>query len=423
MLLEQIQQLLPASLRFTRARLFHPDMLPDPYPTYAKLRSEDPVHWDEADRRWALTRYVDVAAILRSPLASAERPPIDRWFLPAAVRELAALRRDSMLNCDARPPRPAPPAGQQGVHARAVETMTMAIQAAVDGFLDPVQPTGRMDVIGHLAYPLPVTVIAQMLGVDPEDRAQFKHWSDDISVIAGGAGSPRALGLADLRRAARAFTELTAYFGRVVADRRQQPRNDLLTAMAQAEESGDRLSENELFANAALLLSAGHETTTNLIGNGVLALLRHPDQWERVRRDPTLVPTAVDELLRYDSPVQFTNRILTGDLILGGKHFAKGSDGIAASGSGQSGPGAVRQSRPAGRGPAEQQASVLRARIALLPGCAAGPAGRSDCLETLLRRMPNLRLEGAEPQLPRTLQPAGPEIAAGRVLILETACG
>ncbi len=324
MILQLLRQILSSRKQPTCPRLFNAAMLPDPYPTYARLRTDDPIHWDAADHRWVLSRYADVAAVLRSPLASSERQKAQYRMVPRSFQKLVEFRSNSMINCDAPRHTRLRQLVSKAFTPRAVEALSDNIRVLVKEFLGAVELDGRMDVMADLAYPLPVTVIAQMLGVAVEDRGRFKRWSDDLALVAGSGGSPAALGVNELKRAAAAFSELSTYFSRVVAKRKIQPENDLLSALAQAEEAGDRLSADELYANAALLLTAGHETTTNLIGNGLLALLKHPDQLERLRHDPFLIPSAVEELLRYDSPVQFTNRVLTGDLTLGGKQLRKG---------------------------------------------------------------------------------------------------
>jgi cytochrome P450 len=186
---------------------------------------------------------------------------------------------------------------------RAVESLRPRIEQIVDEHLDAVADSGRMDVIEDLAYPLPVTVIAEMLGVPASERAQFKAWSDDIVLGLGVNNS-----IDDARRSRKAVRELQAYFARAAEERRREPREDLLSALVAAEEEGDRLTAAEVYQTCDLLLVAGHETTTNLIGNGLLALLRHREQWELLRRDPSLIDGAVEELLRYDSPVQATGR-------------------------------------------------------------------------------------------------------------------
>ena len=247
-------------------RLFGPHMLANPYPIYHMLRSTNPVLWSEAANGWVLTRYADVAALFRSPNVSSERARVIQTLPPEEARELAAFRGNSMLNSD--PPK----------HTRlrllvskaftpaAVERLAPFIQKVVDDAVDAALARGGMDIMSDLAYPLPVTVIGHMLGVPPEDNDQFKRWSDDITATAGNILAN--LSPEQFRQSIRSTRELTEYFRKVVADRRANPRDDLLTAMARAEEQGDRLSEPELFANAVLLLNAGHETTTNLIGNG-----------------------------------------------------------------------------------------------------------------------------------------------------------
>ena len=175
-----------------------------------------------------------------------------------------------------------------------------------------------MDVMASLAAPLPVIIIAEMLGIPAEDHAKFKHWSDE-AIRGMGVSTDE-----DNRIARRAQRELRAYFVKAAAERRREPREDLLSAMIAAEEEGDRLTADELYETCELLLIAGHETTTNLIGNGLLALLQHPDQFDLLRREPERIEHATEELLRYDSPVQATTRIVTEDMTFGGKAVKAG---------------------------------------------------------------------------------------------------
>jgi cytochrome P450 len=179
-----------------------------------------------------------------------------------------------------------------------------------------------MDIIADLAYPLPVTVIAEMLGVPAEDRERLKRWSDEFVVYF--SKSPTQVTPEEYDRASRAVSAEEDYFRAAVAQLRTGDKPSLLGAMSHAEEAGDRLTEQELYANANLLLTAGHETTTTLIGNGVLALLRNPDQLEKLRADPSLLPGAIEEFLRYDSPVQFTHRVAKEDITVGDKTIRRG---------------------------------------------------------------------------------------------------
>jgi cytochrome P450 len=389
--------------------LFTAEVLADPYPLYRRLRTEAPVHWEADDERWMLTRYDDVVTVLRSPLASSERAQALVRFAPRDVQPLIELRKNSMLSADA------PRHGRlrllvnKAFTARAIEAMTGHVQELVDGLLDKVQAQRRMDVMADLARPLPVTVIAEMLGVSPADRDRFLSWSHDLSRIAGGAGSPAALDLEDYRKGAKSFTELSAYVAEVAAQRRQEPKNDLITALVRAEEAGDRLNEAELHATVALLLTAGHETTTNLIGNGTLALLRNPAEWERLLRDPSLVPTAVEELLRYESPVQFTSRIIKGDLELGDKRLRAGHTAMMMLGAANRDPEHFTDpdKLDVGREDNKHLAFGLGAHFCL--GAQLARLEGRLVFETLLRRMPELRLDTAKVEYRNHFNLRGPE--------------
>lgn len=378
--------------------LFNQEMLADPYPEYARLRSADPVHWDAADGRWVLTRYADIVTLLRSPAASSDRTAALAALAPPSVRPLLAFRANSMINADAPKHARLRLLVSKAFTARAVEAMTDKIQRLVDGFLDPVQPRGRMDLIADLACPLPVTVIAEMLGVPAQDRDRFKHWSDDLALSAGGAGSPRALTLAEYGRVGQAFQELTAYFRAVVAERRVRPQDDLLSALARAEEAGDRLNEDELYANAALLLVAGNETTTNLIGNGMLALLRHPDQLARLQAEPSLVPAAVEELLRYDSPVQFTMRLLKEDATIAGKPLRRGQMVLLLLAAANRDPEqfADPERLDVGRSDNKHLAFGLGSHFCL--GAQLARLEAQVAFGTVIRRLPRLRLDAPAPE-------------------------
>jgi cytochrome P450 len=203
-----------------------------------------------------------------------------------------------------------------------VERLRPRIAQIVDGLLDRVHGAGGMDLIEEFAYPIPVIVICEMLGVPVEDHERFKGWSLDI---ARGLDSVLLPPDSDVpRRSLASRNALADYFRELIAARRRAPRSDMLSELIAAEEAGDKLSESELLATCILLLIAGHETTVNLIGNGTLALLRHPDQLRRLRDDPRLIGTAVEELLRFDGPVQRTARIPSEDVLIGGRVIAKG---------------------------------------------------------------------------------------------------
>ncbi len=295
-----------------------PEFLADPYPTYHRLRAEDPVHQSPLGF-WVLARYDGVVAVLRDARCAKE-PMIAavaaRLGIPPGTIGLSMLDRDPPDHTRLRG------LASKAFTPRVVEALRPRIQQIVDGLLERIEPQGEMDLIEEFAYPLPVIVICEMLGVPLADHERFKGWSLDLArgldSVMLGPDSEVA------QRSGKARHALAGYFRELIAERRASPRSDLLSALIAAEEAGDRLSENELLATCILLLVAGHETTVNLIGNGTMALLRHPDQLRRLREDPGLIASAVEELLRYDGPVQRTARTPTADVTVGGRTIGKG---------------------------------------------------------------------------------------------------
>jgi cytochrome P450 len=293
----------------------------DPYPYYAWLRVKDPVHRSAIMRGWVLSRHADVFAVLRDQRFGVEPEHAGAPAPPPEIAEGAFYRlfRHSLLSLDPPDHTRLRALARKAFTRGAVERMRPRIAAIVDELLAEPLRRGEMDIISDFAFPLPVIVIAEMLGVPPEDRAQFKAWSDDL-----GEGLEPLLTPEQVQRADRAARELSAYLRAIIGERRRHPREDLLSALVLAEEEGDRLNEQELFSMCALLLAAGNETTTNLIGNGMLALLRNPDQLQLLKERPELIESAVEELLRYDSPVQMTSRLATEDVEIGGKRIRRG---------------------------------------------------------------------------------------------------
>ncbi len=315
---------------FFTSRLFD-----DPYPHYRRLRQEAPVYYDRASGEVVLTRYADVVTALRHPRLSSRRvaeaglplPPPLLWLMRPVSRVLS----QQMLFSDPPDHTRLRSLANKGFTPRVVETMRPRVEALAEELLDGVRDRPMLDVVNDYAVWLPILVIAEMLGVPAADRRRFKTWSDDLALFIGGTTLPLPVVLA---RAARGVTQFRRYFRALIRKRRRgEPGDDLLGALLAAEEQGDKLTEDELLANAMLLLAAGHETTTNLIGNGVYALLRHPDQLEHLRRESGLMESAVEELLRYDSPVQWTGRVTLEDVEIGGHRIRTGQTvaiGLAA---------------------------------------------------------------------------------------------
>jgi len=296
-------------------RLLDPSVVVDPYPLYCRLQTDDPVHWDHYLRAWVVSRYTDVLTVLQR--CSAQRQPSPEQLTALGLSELnpvAQVLVRQMLFLD-------PPAHTR-VRTLAAAAFTPArvaalrahIQEITDGLIDAVLPAGRMDVIADLADALPATVTAELMGVPVEDREQLKTWSKDFSEMLGNfQHNP---GRATLMLST--VDDMTSYFKAQIREQRSTPREGVLHALMTAEVDGDRLSEEEVIANAIITMTGGQETTTNLIGNGLLSLLRHPDELERLRADLSLLPSAVEELLRYESPIQYTARLASADLELGG---------------------------------------------------------------------------------------------------------
>jgi cytochrome P450 len=284
-----------------------PEFLGDPYAHYKRLRETDPVHFDETRGSWMLTRYSDVAAALHDDeRLSAEQQPVATSMLVSDPPDHTRLRS---LVAKAFTP-------------RTVSRLTPRIHEIAHGLLDDAAQRGEMDAIADFAYPLPLTVIAELLGVEPEKREFFREQSQKIALALGPITDA---GVAI--RATEGRNELLVYFSTLIEERRAQPREDLISALIQAEERGDFLNHGELLAMLLLLLVGGHETTVNLIGNGLLALLRHPEQLARLRQEDGSERLAVEEVLRYDSPVQYSGRVARTDFELGGKRVREG-DGV-----------------------------------------------------------------------------------------------
>jgi cytochrome P450 len=374
-----------------------PAFVADPYPTYHRLRTEDPVHHSPLGF-WVLTRYDDVVAALRDPRLAREALAS---FVAARFGASAPATGFSMLDRD--PPDHTRLRGlvSKAFTPRVVEGLRPRIQEIVDGLLDRAAGRGSMDLIEEFAYPIPVAVICEMLGVPVEDHEQFKGWSLDIArgldLILLGPDSDVG------RRSVAARQALAEYFRGLIAQRRAAPRSDMLSDLIAAEEAGDKLNEVELLATCILLLIAGHETTVNLIGNGTLALLRHRDQLQRLRREPALIGTAIEELLRFDGPVQRTARIPSEDVVFGGRTIAKGEMVMPFIGAADRDPAQFPDPDRLDIGRADNRHIAFGWGIHF---CLGAPLARLEgqiAINTLVRRLPKLELATPEPEYRQSL--------------------
>jgi cytochrome P450 len=289
----------------------------DPFPWYERMRRESPVYVDPRSGALSVFRYDDVQRVLSDFEAfSSER----------GRRDGSSALGASLVSSDPPRHRQLRNLVTQAFTPRAVAQLAPRITEIVSELLDQVAIAGRMDFIEDFAYPLPVIVIAEMLGIPPSERAQFRRWSDAI-VSPGATPAAGQLSFMEAQR------EMAMYFARLIIERRAEPRDDLISHLIAAEIDGQRLSELELIGFCVLLLVAGNETTTNLLGNAILCFDEQPDAYERLRAQPDLIPNAIEEVLRYRSPVQSMFRAAMGETDLGGVVTREGQPVIAWIGS------------------------------------------------------------------------------------------
>jgi cytochrome P450 len=325
-------------IRHRTLSLYHlldPAVLADPYPLYERLRTEDPVHWDPFLHAWVVTRYADVQRVLLTFSA-------DRTFTPeqldsmglSRLKPIARLMVKQMLFMD-------PPSHKRlrGLCAAAftpsrVEQLRAHIQEVTNRLIDRVADSGSMDLINDIAAPLPAIITSELLGVPTDDHGQLKDWSADFAMMLGNFQHNPDF----IPRVLKTVEDMTSYFYEAVRSIRARPREGLIHALITAEVDGDHLTDDEIVANTIVTMVGGQETTTNLIGNGVLTLLRNPDVMEDMRADTSLMPTAIEELLRYESPSQHTARLAPEDVEVGGKLIRKRQAVMAVMGAGNRDP-------------------------------------------------------------------------------------
>lgn len=371
-----------------------PEGRADPYPRYAALRERAPVH-RSAFGIWTLTDYEDCQLLLRHPGVGKDfSSAMNSLGLTDADREAQdRFRNDrsNMLVTD--PPDHTRLRGlvTRAFTPRTVEKLRPRIVALVDELLDTFDP-GEVEVMDALAFPLPVTVIGDMLGVPVEDRPLLRPLVRSVTAILELAVSPEALA-----EAADADAKLGAYFAGLVADRRAHPRDDLLTKLIEAEDKGDQLTEHELISTVILLFAAGFETTTHLIGNGLLALLRNPGELARLRADRSLVRSGVEELLRYDSPVQIAARTTYEELSVGGQTIPSGNLVLAMLGAANRDPARFRDPERLDVGRDEGAPMSFGGGIHFCLGAALARLEGQIVLDRLLDRFATFELVGGPP--------------------------
>jgi pimeloyl-[acyl-carrier protein] synthase len=302
-------------------RLLEPEVLANPYPLYHKLRSEDPVHWDRFLQTWVVTRYDDVVSVLSS--FSADRTPTPAQLSAmglSALNPIATVMVKQMLFMDAPAHTRLRGLASAAFTPQRVAALRSHIQEIAESLIDKVQERGGMDIIADFAAPLPAIVTAEMLGVPTEDHVNLKKWSADFAEMLGNfQHNPDRVS-----RVLASTNNLVTYFQEAIRGMRKHPKEGLIHSLMTAEMDGDRLSEEEIVANCIVTMVGGQETTTNLIGSGLFTLLRNRDQFHQLLDNRNIISSAVEELLRYESPSQHTGRIAREDVDLGGKKIRKG---------------------------------------------------------------------------------------------------
>ena len=366
---------------------FSTAMLADPYPAYRAMRERGRMQRTDAGH-WLATGYEEVSRLLTDQRFGEAAGRGGRIRLSRTTREGPQQllgRVDTMLSQDPPEHTRLRRLVSKAFTPRSVQKMRPRIQEIVNELLEKIDGRVEFDLVSELAWPLPVIVIAEMLGIPQEDRERFKRWSDAMVPTLGGDYSA-------LDEARRSNEELVDYVSRVIAERRKEPRDDLISRLVAAEERGQTLSEDEMLGTVALLLVAGNETTAHLISNGMLVLLRNPQQMARLRDDPSLLPSAVDELLRYTGPVHTTRRVAKTDASLGGAEIRRGEVVIGLLAAANRDPDKYPDpdSLDVARNPTDHVAFgdgihfCLGAALARLEGQVA--------IGTLLQRFPDLRL-------------------------------
>jgi cytochrome P450 len=301
--------------------------LKDPYPALRRLREEDPVHWSDAIGGWVLTRYDDIVASFKDTDHFSNEGRLARaveHLTPGSRLKLKTFedhyRTKGLLHSDPPDHTRLRALVTRAFTPRTVEAMQPRVRAIANELLNNVEPSGRMDVIRDLAVTLPITVLAEIMGMPPEEKLLVKGWADALLAFQGVNNPSEKI----LESAQKTLVELKAYLADLVRAKRRKPGTDLLSQLVGAESEGEKLSESELINTAITLLVAGHETSTSLIGNGIYTLLHNEGEWRLLQKDPSLLPSAIEEILRYESPVSRQPRLMKQDAEIGARRLRQG---------------------------------------------------------------------------------------------------
>jgi len=310
----------------SKKEVFSDEILQDPYPTYARLLEEGPLHYVDVGSKWAVWSvfsHAECSAMAKDPRCSAKRAQQQLLALPlsrqAEFSELARMLGLWLIFMDPPEHTRLRKLLNKGFSPAAIEALRPQVEAIVDRMLKPLEHGSEVELMREFANPMPVRIICEMLGIPQELNETFVNWSRAIALFRG---SPDR-NIEQAKAAQDALIELTEFFRRTVAERKKNKGNDLISLLIDIEEEGEVLTEEELYAQCIALLFAGHETTRNLIGNGMYTLLKHPQETAELRENPDMIRTTVEELLRYESPVQFTARVLKEDIEICGQRIPR----------------------------------------------------------------------------------------------------
>lgn len=383
----------------TACPLINDAFLSNPYPAYQALREAGPIHWSDEffGGAWLLTDHADVEMVLRDPRFSAQRTGAwvkDREESRGELGEFQRLFARALLFLDAPDHPRIRKVLQAGFKPDVMQKLTPHIAQTITHLLDQAEAADSFDFIEQVARPLPVHVMTRLMGIEPTQRNDFMVWSDDLAAFIGTPLPTRA----QARRAQSSLVAMGEFFDALLEHKRQEPGDDLTTRLQQAEAAGEIQGGPELLAQCAMLLFAGHETTRHLLGSGLQALLTHPEQWQRLKQEPALLPSSVREFLRFDSPVQYTGRRVVTDLVLHGQLLRRGDLVLPLIGAANRDP--ARYAQPDTLNIARNEGSSLAFGSGphVCIGAAITRLEAEMVFGQLLQRWPDLRLQTTVPQ-------------------------
>jgi hypothetical protein len=381
--------------------LFNDEILQDPYPTYARLHEEGPLHYVDVGSKWAVWSvfsHAECSSIAKDPRLSAKRAKQMLLPLPLSRQsefsELARMLSLWLIFMDPPEHTRLRKLLNKGFSAAAVEGLRPQAEAIVDQMLKPLQHGSEVELMSEFANPMPVRIISELLGVPQALHGTFVNASRAIAVFRGNPNRT----VEEARAAQDALIELTEFFRRTVAERRRNKGTDLISLLIDIEEEGEVLTEEELYAQCIALLFAGHETTRNLIGNGMYTLLQHPQETAELRERPEMIRSAVEELLRYESPVQFTARVLKEDIEVCGQQIRKGWTVLCMLGAANRDPKQFKEPNQLDLKRLNNQHLAFSAGLHFCIGAQLARLEGRIALLNLVQRFPEMKLTGPRPE-------------------------